>query len=279
MKLTAKIFTSISILAIYIIFGLLFNGNHKWMSFFTLLSTFGIALYLFNRYKKSELRKILLFLIIPPLTIFITLSLFTSFLYTTIYIIFIPIAGYFAYNFFIKKNIIKILIYGTIFCFASFIFLPNQIVYFDNIKSRTIIPFKGLTLLDINKEEVKLDTNKVVVLEFWNTACRVCIEKFPEFEKQYLAYKSNPNIQIYSINVPLKRDSIKNTISLIKRWNYKFPTLFAINDTEIKNYNINSYPHILIIKNNKITYSGRLEFEDKILIYNFKNEIERNLIP
>lgn len=277
MKILEKIFASFSIFIMYIILGLIFNGNHKWMILFVLISTFSISLILFKRHDKKQIKKIFLLLVLPPIIIFLLLSIFTSFIYTTVYMVFIPLTVYFAYNFYTKQKLVKLVFFGAIFCFASFIVLPNQIVFFDNIQARKIRPFNGLTLIDVNKENVKLDTNKVIVLEFWNTACKICFEKFPEFEKQYLNYKSNPNILIYSVNVPLKRDSLKNTISLIKRLDYKFPTLFAINQKEIDSYNIYSYPHILIIKNNEIRFSGRLEFENKILIYNFKNEIERNL--
>lgn len=60
--------------------------------------------------------------------------------------------------------------------------------------------------------------------------------------------------------------------------NYKFPTLYATSIKDVENLGIYAYPHLLILKNGKIRYDGRLETDKYIFVNHLQSEIDK-LIP
>jgi len=274
---TALKITSITFL--YLFMGFVFSGNHKWMVILVLIGSFFISYLVF---KKEEASPILngIILILPLITILTFISLFSNFTYSLTYILFLPLSCILAYLFYKKKSILIILFTILSFSFASFVFFPNLLVYNQNNKFNKNTTIKNLALIDKEGNSIKIDSTKITVLDFWTTSCKNCFKSFPEFEKVYLKYNENQNIEFYSINVPIKNDTLKKTISIVEKLNYKYPTLFYLPEKshdELSNYGIISFPHLLIVKNNKIKYSGRMETDPFIFINNIYNEINKNL--
>jgi len=253
----------------------LFRGDHLWVSFVVLIATFISAYFYFINNKKSYLYGFLLTSGLPfVLFAGILLSGGIPHIYT--YIIFIPILNFIGWCFAETNKKIYILIAALFISCASFVFLPNVINYANNKNPRTNELYPNISLIDKDEQVVKFAKNKIIILDFWTTSCGVCFKKFPDLEKVFLKYKNNPQIELYSVNVPLKRDSFEKIKELVGNLDYNFPALYAISEEKTeKEFNIKGYPHLVIIKNNKIRYEGFLNIDKNIFVYNTYNEIER----
>ena len=162
--------------------------------------------------------------------------------------------------------------------FATFIFLPNQMALFNQSKISGTIPYVELDLIDENGQAVSFDASKTVVLDFWTTKCGVCFKKFPAYEDVFEHYKEDVRVEVYAVNVPLKTDIFSETLEKFQKLSYKFPTLFLTNSHSLEEkYNIDGYPHILIIKNRQVEYSGGMETSPFIFVNNLYSEINNTL--
>ena len=111
---------------------------------------------------------------------------------------------------------------------------------------------------------------KLIVFDFWHTACGVCFTKFPTLQSKFDKYKNTKGVEFYAVDIHLKRDSVNQASSMIKNLKYTFPVL-VINDSSAKAFNVQCVPTTLIIQNGKnIIYRGDIEGIDKT-IENFKN--------
>lgn len=257
---------------IYFLVAIIFGGDHRWVLPITLA---GIFIYFSFISSKFAFWKYGVLIISPIFLLFLITSIFAGFNLLFLYLIFVPISAYLGYLFYRNKNYFIILIAFILFPLLGYYVLPNQIVLFNNSSARTIKNFKGITLINKEKDTIILNKNKIIALDFWTTSCGICFKKFPDFERIYLNLKNNPDVEMYSVNIPLQRDKFENTINLVDSLDYKFPTLFATSIEEAENLGIRAYPHLIILKDGKIHYDGRLETEKTIFISNLENEIER----
>ncbi len=100
-------------------------------------------------------------------------------------------------------------------------------------------------------------SGKVLVLDFWNTRCGVCFEKFPLLQKTYEKYKFNNNILIYAVNKQLQNDDESNVFQMIKERGYTFPVLLPSDKSISEKFEITSYPTTLIIdKDGYVIFKG-----------------------
>lgn len=272
-----NIFIGSWLLLTYLIFGLIFNGDHKWMIFLLLITTFSLSFLLFKRSEKGNQIKNFFILVSPLwLLLFIT-SLFSGFTLSLLYLIFIPISAFLGKVFATTRQLYLPITGIVLFSFVAFLLFPNQIVWSNNQGARVNKDFSQLTLVNENRDTVKLDSDKIIALDFWTTSCGVCFKKFPDYEKVYNDFKNNPEIEMYSVNVPLKRDTFEQTVSLVEKLNYTFPTLYSTSNEETRNLGVQAYPHLIILKNGKIRYSGRLETDKTIIVNNLSSELIRLL--
>ena len=274
-KILLYLLIAITPIIIYFIFGGIFGGNHRWIFSLTLPSIFVLSFLLFNKIEKKEHLKLGLTIILPIFLIFFITSFFAGFSRTLMYLIFIPISVYLGWLFSNRKSILTLIFSFILFAFVGLILFPNLFVLQNNIGVHTNEAFDGISLINKNKESIELDKSKIIVLDFWTTSCGICFKKFPDLEKYYLEFKNNPNVEFYSINVPLKRDEFSKVVKLVDDLNYKFPTLYATSIKEVENLGIYAYPHLLIIKNGKLRYDGRLETDKYIFVNHLKSEINK----
>lgn len=165
----------------------------------------------------------------------------------------------------------------ALFAIVGLIIFPNVFVLQNNRGAHKKQEFSGLSLVNKNQEKVELDQSKIIVLDLWTTSCGICFKKFPDFEKYYFEFKDNPNVEFYSINVPVKRDEFDKVLQLVEDLNYEFPTLFATSIQEIENLGIYAYPHLLILKDGKLRYDGSLETDNYIFVNHIESEINNLL--
>jgi thiol-disulfide isomerase/thioredoxin len=270
MKTLKQILISISPIIFYLIFSVLSNGNHKWV-----LPSMSLVYFLIGMYSKNtkQLYQISLpFLILIAFTLFLKNALIGIILFYLIILIVSLLFG----RFIRYKSVWYVSIYMV---FIALIFnygLTNWLSFIRNFYAHSNKKSPSIELLTSTNKDIKLDTikNKVIVLDFWTTSCGECFKKFPEFEKFYLEFKSNPNIKIYSVNIPIDRDTILKTKKLVEKLGYKFPTLYAKSNLITKELGFNLFPHLIILKNGVIRYNGKLILEKKTKIHNLRTEIK-----
>jgi thiol-disulfide isomerase/thioredoxin len=242
-----------------------------------LLSSF-IITYLFTK-KYNKVKSILLFLNIPyVLVVFLTSLIGNDFSRSLCYILFVPISSYLGYLYLNQKKAYIPIISFVLIYFVSFILNPNLYSIYKNNKSEKNITFPKTILFDKNKNEVLLKKDKIIILDFWSTSCAICFKKFPDLEDIYNKYINNSNIEIYAVNVPEKNDTFNRTIRILDSIGYKFPKLYAKSAKEIENsLQVNSFPHLIIIKNGKIRYDGMLETDKNVRFYSIESQIGKLL--
>jgi thiol-disulfide isomerase/thioredoxin len=275
-----NILTPLLLLVFYVLYGTITYGDHSWMLFLTLTTCFFISLYFFKNYTNNDAFKSILILIAPILIIFLTtLTIYGQYSRTILYIIFIPISSFLAYVLFkLKKNII-ILLSLCLFWVVGFVLFQNVLILVENKNAETNLRFPQVNFINENKSQVKLDKNKIIILDFWSTSCGICFTKFPDLESTYLKYKKNPNVIIYTVNVPLRKDNFNKTTKILNNLGYTFPKIYATSAKQIEDsLKINSFPHLIILKNGRIRYNGIFETEKKVAFYNIESEIEKLLI-
>ncbi len=199
-----------------------------------------------------------------------------AFVYITLLIIvFVLLSSYLGFKLGWKKWMIKIIFSILLIIIAKFGF-ANLVVIEKNIKSRAVAVAPTMVFSSREGTSLRLDTikNKIIVLDLWTTSCGVCFEKFPEYEKLYLQYKDNPSVELYAVNTPIKRDTVGQARKMIEKYNYQFPVLFAKSDSLTKSMGINTFPHLIILKNKKIRFNGSLVLDKDVYFYNLKSEID-----
>lgn len=278
MKIVKNILWLSSVILLYTLFGFVFRGNHQWLTLAVLIGVFFLSL-LFFKTRKEDFFQGFVFIVFPIVALMILVSLDAGFVRTFLYLVFMPIAFLLAWVLRSKSFLIKSLSILSFSLFVTFLIFPNHRSYIVNRNSKRDLIFPEISLVDRNLNSKQLPNDKIIVLDFWNTACGVCFKKFPEFEKLYLKYKDNPNIEFYSVNMPLKRDKFENVVSQVDKLNYKFPTLYCKTDSKVveEKLKIDGYPTFLIIKNNRIRFDGFLNIDENIFLYNTVDVVDQLL--
>jgi thiol-disulfide isomerase/thioredoxin len=268
------------LILVYFLSGFTFEGNHIWMSLTIQLSTI-LTTYCFIRITKCQKIGIgFLYVIFPLLVLLIIPSFFYNDALKFIWIYLLTVPFFFMTTWFLyrRRKIVHLIIL-VLPVFFSFYLFPNVLAYNNNLNPKIGHEFPEIKFTDIDKRSIKIDRDKIILLDFWSTKCGICYKKFPDLEKLFLKYHGNKNVQIYSVHVPYPYDDFKKTKSLVKNLGYKFPTIFAVSKNETLNkLNFNTFPHYVIIKNNKIKYSGFLQIQDNLIVGNAEKEIDKLLL-
>ena len=184
-----------------------------------------------------------------------------------------PLAAYLGWLSTSKKLFLKSVLSIVLFFGLGFIGFPNLIQESNNLNARVSFKYKPINLSNYNGDSIVLDKSKIIVLDFWNTSCSICFEQFPHIESVFKKFKSNPNVNLYSVNVPLKRDNLPETKKLVKQLGYQFPTLYAQAIEDVENLGIYSYPNILIVKDGQVRFSGNFVINKSISFGSLEEEI------
>ncbi len=271
MENTKKLLLGILPLIIYIIVGFLFYGDHVYMVLIMLLSTFFLSYLL---YFKSifKVKKDLIYIIWLIVLILIVASIIKKdFSRTAVYIIFIPLFAFLGYLFSKKKSIL-LLFSVLFFCFTiNFYIQPNFLIYYHSSGKENLLTnkeFPKIKLFDSDLKKYDLPKDKIIVLDFWNTSCSVCFSKFPKMNKLYNKYKDNKKVLILAVNVPLEDETFIERKEAFENEKLDFKTIYSSSLVETQNLlNFNTYPNIVILKNNKILFSGNIEPLSEVFSY------------
>ncbi len=267
---------SISLILVYMLSGIIFNGEHIWMSMTVQIATI-IVTYLYIEINKPKLISGFINIILPLITLLWIPSLFfgNSYRLVWIYLLMVPLLYVVTWLLHSRKLIfyLILLIFPVI---TSLLIFPNLISYSQSLNIKTGTQFPNIKFVDSNRKSFKIEKDKIILLDFWSTKCGICYKKFPDLERLYHKYKDNKGIQIYSVHVPYPQDNFNSTVKLVKKLNYKFPTLFAVSKNEtMEKLNFNGFPHYIIIQNDKIVYSGFFQIDKDIIIGNSEREIDQ----
>lgn len=272
-----RIFIPFIFIGFYIISGTIFWGEHIYMLATTLLASLIITFFVSKKSKNKRLDYMLLNIPFFGILLF-TCLLGNNFSRGLPYLIFTPLTSLLGLWLDSSlKKLIPLIISIPIFIIAYY-FQTNYFSFYHNKNAERAIPFPKLHITDKYGKPLSLSSDKIIVLDFWSTNCGICFKKFPELEKIYLEYKNNSNIEIYAINVPVKSDSFYKTTKILDSIGYNFPKIYAKSAKEINTrLKINSFPHLLIVKNGVIRYDGMFETNKDVLLYNTNDEIKKLL--
>ncbi len=98
--------------------------------------------------------------------------------------------------------------------------------------------------------------NKTVVLDFWTTSCMPCYREFPDVDSLYRVLQQNP-IELQSVNIPMPDDTAGLAFAYLEQRGYDFPKYVGSEHVK-KLFDINVYPTLVIMENNKMVFRGDL---------------------
>lgn len=277
-----KKYKSTIILSIIITLVSIFSGAINWKIQFVIVSLlyFLSTLFLLKN-EKIEDKKIItiLILLLPFVLLYNYTAISNIFKFNRFHtlpiglspIVFVLIA--ILYSKF-KLNKKKIVLVSLFIGLLTYIGMANWLVFLNNNENPINKIFPELIITDINNNIINLKKGKIIVLDLWATNCGSCIKKFPKFEDLKLEYKNDKNVEFYTLNLPLKRDSTLNIKKYVDK--YKFKSLFAKKLDSWKKLNNRTVPKLLVLdKELRIIYKGSMN--DKwYIFYNNIHSIIKN---
>ena len=252
----------------YMLIVFLFNGQ-KFIFPVFMISAFFFSMFLAkNEFLYSFIPITITWLIQP----FLPKTIYSI---AIIYIIFTPLTFWLGY-YLKKKSWIYKALYPIFIVLVGFYGFSNLWSVTKNINARIAYNSPKIILYSENNTPIRLDTvqGKTFILDFWTTSCSVCFKKFPAYEKIFLAYKNDPSVELYVVNIPTRKDTLGKAKKMIDQYNYKFPKLYAKSDSIPASLGFNRYPHLVFLKNGKIRFNGVLIVDKNVLFHKLKDEIE-----
>ena len=145
----------------------------------------------------------------------------------------------------------KFLSFVILVMFVSFSVLAQNE---EDLTGRKAPNFKLINLdgkyVELNKET----GTGPILLSFWATWCKPCLEEMAEYNKIYDQYKDK-GFKILAISTDAEK-SIAKVKPYIKSKGYKFPVLLDTNNEVARKYYAHQMPYtVMIDKNGNIVYS------------------------
>ncbi|HQU82600.1 MAG TPA: TlpA disulfide reductase family protein [Pyrinomonadaceae bacterium] len=236
---------------------------------FTLYFLLTISFLKIPQFKLSALKIILaivtgLFLIQIPARIYDfsgTLSTLPDFLLHFLGII----CGFFYWS--LKKpfNILAVFLSVSIVAFVSFkgYGLWSHKLNYGTFTGKVLydLPVK-FAAFDDNKNLILDDDfhNKIVLLDFWNTRCGICFEKFPQLQNVYEKYRDDKSIVIFAVNKPIEEDKPNQAFDMIREQQFSFPVVITKDEDLAEKWGVKGYPTTFVInQTGQIVYKGDIE--------------------
>ena len=276
MKLFLIICLSILCFSSQLIVLYIFDGNLLYRYLFYALIYLIIPLLTFRRVinKKTAL---IIFLIPALFTFFVSINAYlTEDFLKTMPLSLIGIISL-VYSFLISRN--KNL-FGNIIIYLTFI-LASCYIYYNwlTVSKEAILnsSFSSeLNITDFENKDFNISSKKgkVLVFDLWSSTCAICFVKFPAFEKLSKEYENDSLVELFTLNLPLQRDSIIDLREMINE--YEFKKLFSNNLESWKILDNYTVPKIIILdKNGRVRYKGSINNNNYLIYNNFHNIIDR----
>lgn len=158
---------------------------------------------------------------------------------------------------------------AIIFVFLFIIFLggyfakpvSKYILTYDKDINSKLDFFPEIALVKENEELFVFENDVLYFLNFWSIYCSKCIKEMPDYDKLVTSY---PDVRF--VKVLYASDSISIVKANKITDEYSFDKIRLLNHIDfvdsIKNP---SFPHLIVVKNNKILYNGYPFFESDFL--------------
>jgi len=150
----------------------------------------------------------------------------------------------------------------------SFLFITILSVFVfaqeEELSGKTAPNFKLMNLDGKYIELSKETGNGPVLLSFWATWCKPCLEEMVEYNKIYEQYKEK-GFKLIAISTDTEK-SIAKVKPYIKSKEYQFPVLLDTNGDVARKYYAQQMPYTVILdKNGNIVYShlGYMKGDEK----------------
>jgi peroxiredoxin len=115
------------------------------------------------------------------------------------------------------------------------------------------IKIKNLKGETVHVRELKND-NKPIVINFWATWCKPCIQELDEIHKKYDTWVQETGVKIVAVSIDDSRNS-KKVNPLVKARNWKYDILLDENSDLKRAMNVTNPPHTFLVDaNGKIVY-------------------------
>jgi len=121
-------------------------------------------------------------------------------------------------------------------------------------------------VLNQNSDTLTQDrySDKIVLFDFWTTSCAVCFRKFPALEKIYQMHKSQNDVIVEAVNVPLPRDTNNMAFAVMSNKPHTFPVVVGLNGID-SIFGIEVYPTTIVMYNGEIMYKGNIEGAENMI--------------
>lgn len=180
----------------------------------------------------------------------------------------------------IRPKIIAAISTGfVIILLLGYLGMPNWLAYAFSNKNHVKYPAPSIMLQRSDGSVFQLDDQrgKTLVLDFWNTGCGICFQKFPDFDKLKQKYAANPEIEFYAVNLIQRKQGLGQVKKVTDKFSYGFDNLYAdslASQQCRKLLYIEAVPAMIIInKNAEVVYKGNMNTEKYIFIDNINRAI------
>jgi thiol-disulfide isomerase/thioredoxin len=135
-------------------------------------------------------------------------------------------------------------------------------------------PLPNIYVSNFNGDKIELaQTNDtLIVLDAWSTNCGSCFKSFKNYSALITHYADKP-VKFYTLNVPIKKDSIHKTKSLIQQY-FSNNNLIVSSTEDVSALNINAVPEIILIKNGVIRWKGNASLKREYLLSDLYDKID-----
>ena len=118
---------------------------------------------------------------------------------------------------------------------------------------------QSVSLGDINED--------YLVLDVWSSTCGACINALPEVQALHDRYKDSGRVQVASLFVCYKDETIKTALEIVNKRGCDMP-VYAVDKSSVilSECGISTYPHVLILdKQRNVIFNGSLKFAKRKL--------------
>jgi len=161
-----------------------------------------------------------------------------------------------------------------------FVLIFSIVITAQDNSSQEIKKAQNFILENLDGDFVELDEltgDGPILLSFWATWCKPCIEEMRELNKIYNEYKSE-GFNMVAISIDSEK-SVSRVKPFIKSKNYDFTVLFDTNSEVARIYYAQTIPYsVLLDKNGSIVYShmGYKKGDEKEIEKLIKSLIEKS---
>jgi thiol-disulfide isomerase/thioredoxin len=140
-------------------------------------------------------------------------------------------------------------------------FQDYEIIQPDKIEPNKLLSkqLPKLELSDLFNQNkiVKVNSDKLTLIDFWEVWCSPCIASFPKVENLKNKFSSDLNV------IGIVTEDEENAIKLIKKKGATFQNLVGNNELK-KTFSVNSFPRYFLIDENGIVQKEYFGFSDQI---------------